>query len=223
MVVNTTKTQLMVINPPKDKPPPFINIDGATITHQEEIKILGITLTPDMKMDHHIWSGPKSLTSNINTKTALIRKIKPYLSQKQLSVVGGSLINSSILYGAPIWGTTTQQNLNIVQKYQTRAARVIDSKGKKQRGKKIHRQELFQKLGWPNTNQIVTSSMLNLTKKAIDQSSAHNINQLFNTAKPNNPRQGKGTRISHKSKIGLKGKTCATLAPLMYNQLPAKM
>ena len=89
MVVNTAKTQLMMINPPKNKPPPTINIEGATITHQQDMKILGITLTPDLKMDQHIWADKKSLTRSINTKTALIRNINPCLTQQQLSVVGG--------------------------------------------------------------------------------------------------------------------------------------
>ena len=79
-------------------------------------KILGITLTPDLKMDQHIWTDTKSLYRNINTKTALISNIKPCLTQQQLSVVGGALVNSSFLYAAPIWGTTTQQNIDKVQK-----------------------------------------------------------------------------------------------------------
>ena len=224
MVVNTSKTQLMMINPPKDEPPPFISIEGSIITHQDEMKILGITLTPDLKMDHHIWAGKKSLINIINTKTALIRNIKPYLTQKQLSVVGGALVNSSILYGAPIWGVTTQQNIEIVQKYQTRAARTITNKGWIQAStKRSHRQTLLDELGWKNTNQIVSASILNLTKSAMDLNSAKSVNQMFKITKPNNPRKGQGARINLKGKIGQKGNTFGTKAPQLFNQLPADL
>ena len=174
-------------------------------------------------MDQHIWADKKSLTRSINTKTALIRNIKPYLTQQQLSVVGGALVNSAILYAAPIWGTTTQQNIDKVQKFQTRAARAITNRGWKKTGPKMHRQALFEKIGWQNTRQIITSSMLNLAKMAIDQKSSHTLNQLFNTTNPIHPRQGQGTRITHKGRIGQKGNTFATQAPQIYNQLPASI
>ena len=109
MVVNPSKTQLMVIKPPKKKPPMSITLKKYQITHQDEMKILGINLSSDMKMDNHIWKTKKSMIRAINIKTALLKTVKPYLDTKALGIVGGSLINSTILYGAPVWGHTTQK------------------------------------------------------------------------------------------------------------------
>ena len=66
-------------------------------------------------------------------------------------MVGGALVNSSFLYAAPIWGTTTQQNINKVQKFQTRAARAITHREWNTIGPKMHIQALFEKIGWQNT------------------------------------------------------------------------
>ena len=54
MVVNKDKTQIMYIHPDKDQAPPTINIQGCIIEHQKEIKILGMQISENLKMDTHI-------------------------------------------------------------------------------------------------------------------------------------------------------------------------
>ena len=186
-----------------------------------QYKILGITLSEDMKMDSHIWSAKNSMSRSLNSKIALLKTLKPYLTTKSLGQIGSGLINSTISYGAPVWGVTPQQNIDRLQKLQTRAARVIVSKGWEKGGQKPHRQDILDSLNWPNVNQIVTSTTMNLAKSAINGKSSQGINQMFTIAKPNNPRQGQGARISHKGKIKTKSNTFATIAPTMFNKLPA--
>ena len=79
MVVNNDKTQIMFINPDKEKPPPSIIIKGIKITHQPVLKILGVQLTENLSMDTHIWAGSQNMVKSINAKTALIKTIKPFI------------------------------------------------------------------------------------------------------------------------------------------------
>ena len=223
MVVNKEKTQIMIMHPDKDKAPPTINIQGAQITHQPSIKILGIQLTDNLAMDAHIWSGKQNMVKTLNAKTALLRTLKPHLPTKDLANIGSALINSTISYGAPIWGLTTQQNLDKVQKCQTKAARLIMSTGWKKGVKKMHRQDMLDNIGWQNTQQIVNTAILNLTKNAIDGVSAVGINKVFKTTQPINPRQKAGNRISHHGKISSNAKTFQVVAPGLYNQLPKEL
>ena len=175
MVINAAKTQIMIINPPKEEPPEQINsiiIENNIIQHQKTIRILGFNLSEDLSMDNQIWAGEKNVIKSMNSKIALLKTIKPYLSTEALGHIGSGLINSTILYGAPVWGFTTIKNLDMIQKVQTKAARLIMSKGWQKNKKKAHRQDTLDLLKWPNTKQIVTSAILNLTKKAIDQKSS---------------------------------------------------
>ena len=63
---------------------------------------------------------------------------------------------------------TTKTNIDRIQKYQTRAARVLATKGWQRGAIKEHRQDLLDKLGWQNVQQLVATSILNLAKSSID-------------------------------------------------------
>ena len=140
-------------------------------------------------MDNQIWAGEKNVIKSMNSKIALLKTIKPYLSTEALGHIGSGLIKSTILYGAPVWGSTTIKNLDMIQKVQTKAARLIISKGWQKNKKKAHRQDTLDLLKWPNTKQIVTSAILNLTKKAIDQKSSKGINNMFKIKSSEKPQR----------------------------------
>ena len=223
MVVNEEKTPIMLINPSKSDEQIEIKIGDSMIKHQPEMTTLGIHLSDNLSMDHHIWSGKKSIIKSLNAKIALLRTLKPYLSTKDLANIGSSLINSTISYGAPIWGTTTKKNIDRLQKCQTRAARVIMSKGWEKNKIKTHRQTLFTTLGWPNVQQIVNTAIINLAKNAISQKSSNGINNMFKISYPKKPRLGLGARISHKGKLISNSKIFHVTAPSLFNQLPAQL
>ena len=164
MAINADKSQLMVLLPPKDKSSLSIKIDDSIINHQDHIRILGVTLSATMKFDNHLWAGKKSVLKSINAKSALLKTIKPFISPQALAQVGASLINSTILYAAPLWGTTTKNNIAKIQKGQTKAARQIQRKAWQRQKIKQHGQDLMNDISWPNTQQIMISATANLTK-----------------------------------------------------------
>ena len=137
--------------------------------------------------------------------------------------MGASLINSSILYAAPLWGATTSTNVDKIQSAQIRAARFITNKSWQRSKKKKHRQQLLNELSWPNTRQIINSAILNLAKKAISTNSSFGLNNIFKTIKPTSNRGGPTVRIEHKSKINKKSDIFSVIAPALFNGLPAKM
>ena len=207
MVVNNEKTQIMFFHPDKTKPPPTIKIQGIEITHQPTIKILGINLTQDLSMDTHIWAGSQNMVKSLNSRIALIQVLKPFIPSKELGNIGSSLINSTISYGAPIWGMTSNSNLDRLQKCQIRAARIIVRNGWEKKYLKEHRQDVLQRLGWQNVKQLVNTSILNLTKNALDANSSNGVNRMFSRTLPTNRRLGLVPRISHHGKITANDKT----------------
>ena len=132
-----------------------------------------------------------------------------------MSIIGNGLVNSTILYGAAIWGITTKANIEKVQKCQIRAGRIIDGYGNK--GKKSHRQSLLDKLQWPNVNQIVDSAVLNLTKKALLNKASAGLNKLFTSKQPRSQRANTGLRITCNIPLGDKKPYFQTKAQELFN------
>ena len=54
MVVNSSKTQIMFVRNKESVDQLNVNFNGTIITHQNSIKILGVTLTQELKYDQHI-------------------------------------------------------------------------------------------------------------------------------------------------------------------------
>ena len=222
MMINKEKTQIMFINPTKELSNRTIWADTAPIKHQKHLKLLGIHVSQDLSFDYHIWEGPQSIIRAVNKKAGMIRNLKGLIPQKALQQVGNNLVNSTLLYCAPIWGATKQGNIERVQKAQTKAARTVCTK--RQKGKpQTHRQDMLNLMNWPNVSQIVMSSTLNLMKRAIMGNSSEGMTKSFKVTKPNHPRSTKQTRISHNGPLSRSTNNFTANACMLYKNLPPDM
>ena len=222
MIINKQKTQLMFIKQKNQSEQLTVNFNGAKIPHQKEMKILGITLADDLTYDKHLWSAKSNITKSIRYKASIIKAIKPFLPLKSLSTVGNSLINSTIIYGAPVWGNTTKKNIDLVQKAQMQAARVIlgANWGK---DKMTHRQTLLDRLGWPNVGQMILSASTNLVRKAGYNSSSQGLNNKIKKTIPKSLRNTKSLRLNHLGPAIRKDTQFSAKATQEFNKLPITM
>ena len=223
MKINSEKTQLMLINPNQERKITPILIDQTYIKHQQHIKILGITLSSDLNFDEHLVKGETNMVKKISSKIGLLRTIKPHLPQKAMGMIANNLDNSTIQYGAPIWSTTTQRNVDMIQKAQIKAARFILSvkwaKGKK----KVHRQQMLDKLNWKNVQQLLDSASMNLVKRSLKGKSSYAINSMFSQATQRFPRGQITTSIIHNGNIQRKNTNFSALATQNFNSLPPEL
>lgn len=219
MKINGEKTQLMCVKPDEILRDMSINISGTDIKHQPTIKILGLTLSEDLKYDEHLFKGKKSLIRSVNIKNALLKSLKPLIPLKNLQQVGNSLVNSTLLYAAPVWGLTTKSNIQKVQSSQMKVVRTITGK-KWSKGKLEHRQTSLDSIGWPNVMQIITASSLNVVKKASCNQSSEGINNMFITNEPMNPRKGKAQLLTHNGPVLRPSTHFSSYGVSEYNNLP---
>ena len=152
---------------------------------------------------------------------AMLKMIKPYVTREQLGYVGNSVINSIILYAAPIWAHTTDDNLNRLQKAQIKVARMIIWNPVNSRTiAKEHRQTILTDLKWLNVRQLATSSILNLVRQGASNQSSKGINSLF----IRNPRMNQRICNSHKiiipSNTKRTGKNLLDTGVPLFNTLP---
>ena len=196
-------------------------LDWEKITHQPDIRILGITLSQNLQFDSHIWAGSTNMIKSSTYKTSLLKTLKPFLPHKALARIGNGLINSTILYGAPVWGVTKKANIEKIQQCQIKAGRTIDGYGKK--GSKSHRQTLLDKLKWPNVCQIINSAILNQTKRAINGKASNGLNKMFTSKFPKLQRGNQGWRIKNKIPVKENKTSFPTKAQELYNNLPPNL
>ena len=218
MVINTGKTQLMLINTKTEDSPFKVTINGQDIEHQEVMKILGITLSSDLKFDHHIWKGNQNMVKSVGFKISVLKTLKPFLPTKILAAVGNALVNSTIMYGAPLWGGTTSANIAKLQSAQVKAGRAITGSGPKM--KRTHRQQMFNQLNWPNVTQLIYASTLNLAKRGIEKKSSEGINNLFKVTTPRQHRALPTMRLHHRGPLTRQPNVFSSHAEELFNELP---
>ena len=221
MVINPSKTQLMQLKPLQEQPL-SIELDGSEIKSQESIKILGLTINNDLKFDQFIWKDKGSLVRRIQNKTSQIATLRSFLPPSILYQVGNSVINSSIQYGAAIWGATSELNINKIQAAQIRAARILSRKWKR-KGDDSHRQQILDQMKWPNVEQLITSATLNLTKQAISGDSSSGMNHLIKVKKPPKGNRNQGLRLEHRGKSNRGETTFSVNAVNKFNNLPDQL
>ena len=219
MVINPEKTQLMVLNTNHQTEPMQIELNGSVITSQDHIKVLGLTISQDLKFDEYLWRGKGSLVRRLQYRTSMVKNLKPYLKPKTLYQVGNSLINSTIQYGAALWGATSETNIQKVQKVQTRAGRLLTRK-LKPTFTPCHRQEMLSSIKWLNVNQLIQVATLNLLKNAISHNSSVGLNSMFRKSHQHSNLRNKGQRVDHKGLTGRNNQTFSSNAANMFNNLP---
>ena len=222
MVINCKKTQLLFIKPHPDPDELWINIEGIRIKHQSSIKILGMTISEDLKFEEHVWKGKGSIAKSISYKASLMRTLKPYLPQNLRYKVGNALINSAILYCAPIWGPSSKNNRDKIQAAQVRAARIVSGKWNKP-NKIYHRQELLSHVEWPNVDQLLLMSTLGLLNSAIHGKSSQGISRMFNISKPPTSSRRQILRIDFKGNKSRTATTFSVNATEQFNMLPNEL
>ena len=221
MIINPGKTQLMQIKP-LQKETLKVELEGTVITSQEAIKILGLTINNELKYDEYLWKDNNSLVRRIQTRTSKVAALKSFLPPKTLNQIGNSLINSTIQYGAALWGATSDKNIKIIQAAQIRSARIL-TKNWNRKGDGIHRQHILDQVQWPNVNQLIASATLNLTKNAISGKSSTGMNSLFKVTRPPEANRNQCLRIDHKGKATRTTLSFSANATQMFNQLPAQL
>ena len=126
MVINTTKTKIMLITT-RQKPLHItkeeieLTYNQQTLNHISEDKILGVQVDDHLFFSSHIDKTAKKITSNI----WLLSRIKDYLNKEHRVQYYKSFIQPHIDYCNIVWGTTAQSNLLRLFRLQKRTCKII--------------------------------------------------------------------------------------------------
>ena len=154
----------------------------------------------------------------------IIKAIKPHVSKKTLSNIGGALINGTIGYAAVVWGAATATTIAKVQAAQIKMARTIVG-DTPTRGTRVrtHRQDIMDMVGWNNVNQLISAATINLAYSIATKTSTTTLNNMMEVTLPGEKRRHTGIRMDHKGKATKSSNSFEVRAATSYNNLPDHM
>ena len=126
MLINTTKTKVMLITTPQRR----VNLNNYNfhLTYTNEAlsvvtceKILGVFIDNNLTWTNHTDAVAKKIVSNL----WLLSRIKTYLTTHQRIQFYKSYVQPHIDYCNTIWGGTSQRNLDRIYRLQKRACKII--------------------------------------------------------------------------------------------------
>ena len=102
ITVNPQKTMTLIIPPKITDPSPDIDIQflNSSISANDQIKYLGITIDSKLNFEEHISIVAKKISRSLG----VMCKLRNVLPPKALLVLYYSMIHPHLLYGITIWG-----------------------------------------------------------------------------------------------------------------------
>ena len=215
--VNEQKTQCMFTGSrqlvsliPSDT---VINFGNAVITPSKSVKNLGIYMDQYMLFDIHI----NYISSKINGILMFLNRIKERFDRETRVIVVQSLVLSIINYCLKVWGLTSQQQIQRVQKLENFAAKVAFGDVRKY----DHATPVLRELGWLNINNKISFDICIFTFKVC--------NKLLPDWLWHFPIVGESiTRHTRQSrdlfvmgtKTDIGARAISVKGPIMYNRIP---
>ena len=130
LVLNSEKTRLLVMTSARKHQihQNFgITLDTGTeiIEPVSEERLLGGTVSSNLKWNCHIMDSKKSLINILTSKTNALSQVSRYSSFKNRKLIANGVIMSHIIYLIPLYGGCSDYLLSALQVLQNRAARLV--------------------------------------------------------------------------------------------------
>ena len=134
-------------------------------------KTLGIIVDENIQWKTQIDSASKKISKSIG----ILRRVKPFVSQKTLMMMYSTLVLPYFDYCALVWGNCNKTLQERLQKLQNRSARVITGETYETRSENI-----LKMLNWKTLKERREQQTIKLVNKALKGKCPRNISSMFN-------------------------------------------
>ena len=125
LAFNHDKTKLMVISRhPDRKREVKITTNEEDLTHSADIKILGITIQDNIKLNKWVETGKDSLLKQLRTRYTALKSLTKYTKGDFRKQLANAIFQSKLMYGIHIWGTAPKYLIRKLQIEQNNSARI---------------------------------------------------------------------------------------------------
>ena len=120
--LNPSKCKTLLIKRANSFDPLSLTVPSPPIVHS--VRVLGLLLTDTLS-----WSAQMSdLLVRASRRLFIIRRLNDVISKKDLICVYHAIITSLFLYACPVYGRLPETHMNRLERFQTRAHRIICGK-----------------------------------------------------------------------------------------------
>jgi len=171
MLIHPNKTKCMVLSSAnKSTNTLLLKINNIVIEQVEHYNLLGVTVDKHLTWQLHI----NNVCRKLNSKLALLKRIKPYLNYETMKLFFNSYILPHMDYCCAIWCSATRSNLKKVISIQKRAAKIIMNKPFSSPSIPI-----FNKLGWLSFENRCTFLVGTIVYKVLHGSMPHYFDDVI--------------------------------------------
>lgn len=192
-----------------------IEIGNNKIEAVSSQKLLGICIDENLNWTAHI----DNLCATISSRTTLLKQLSHYVPENVQKIFYQGYILPLIDFGSCTWGTTSNTNIERLNKLQKRAARII-LKAEYITPSTI----MFQRLGWMSVSSRLKYNKAVLAYKALNKLTPAYISNLL---KPSSQIRNKCLRSSENGSVSIPRSNTALYdgsfscsASRLWNSLP---
>ena len=181
MVPNVKKTKSMLITTRQKREHMHDNdktlnvyLNGEKLECVEKDKLLGVTVSHDLSWNNHIYR----VTKILNSKLALLRKIKQYLTLEARQLFYNAHVLPHLDYCSTVWGSCPQ--VSELLKVQKRAARLLLDI-KESEARQNCSVNMFKTLNWQTIRERIEFRKVMMVYKSQNGLAPKYITELFGT------------------------------------------
>ena len=176
--LNVVKTQSLIIGSgpnirkiesQPDAQPSF-SIGDQEIEMIANAKYLGVQVDSQLNWDKHV----DTIKTKANRALGLIKYSKKYLPSDVLNKMYRGIVEPHLSYCSSVWGCCSNSKINVLQKIQNRAARIVTNSPYD-----ASAAPLIQNLGWPTINNLIRKETATLTYKSLNSLAPVYMRKLF--------------------------------------------
>ena len=162
-------------------------LHGHTLEQVTEAKYLGVTLANDLKWSSHV----QGIAAKANKTLGFIRRNIKVNNKKLKGAAYKALVRPILEYGSAAWDPYTQEDIDILERVQRRAARWVSNRFRKSSSVG----EMLQELRWPTLERRRRCARLTMFYR-VHHGMAH-INSKFHPLPSTRRRRVRSTHNSH--------------------------
>ena len=174
--LNPEKTHLLVIGTTNllRKMPSDLRVfmDGVQLTKSlcKSELLLGVKIQQNLKWSEHI----SYLESKLKVRMAGLEKLKYVMSKSNRKMIVEGMFKSVLLYGLPLFGGCSKQELKCLQVQQNRAARLV-----LRAPPRTSTTLMLEKLSWLSVNQLIALQTLLMVYRIRKSKEPENLSEYF--------------------------------------------
>ena len=150
--------------------PPSFSIGDQDIEMITNTRYLGVQIDSNLNWDKHI----VTIKTKANRALGLIKYSKKYLPSDVLNKMYREIVEPHLSYCCSVWGCCSESKIDVLQKIQNRAARIVTSSPYDASAAAI-----IESLGWSTISDLIRKETATLAYESLNSLAPNYLRRLF--------------------------------------------